>query len=203
MPRSVVAGFTAILVFFLGCLAYLYVVTSAGPAKVAPVFPELSRPPAPEATIAPAVPRRTVGASIAPGEPEDRVPAAAPPSAPAAAPEDRNLREGVPSRRRAALSSFRRELIAGVSLLRAQVAACGRDGEEAMNPGASGLARTEFTLSLETTVEGIRIVDARVLARGDASEAQLACARSHLAGRTLSAPSAQPGHAWEMPFACR
>jgi hypothetical protein len=93
----------------------------------------------------------------------------------------------VAAARRGALAALRRELIAGFARLEERVSRC--------SPGD-----VAFVLTLESVDGGIRIVEAHLVSRGSASDAELACALAALRGEQVAAPSARAGSRWEMPF---
>jgi hypothetical protein len=208
MPRSVLAGFTAIVVLTLGSLAYVFAVTSApssagtAPPAVVAARPEVVVPPPakPPVSSAPAPqPQRPVERHARVKHESQPPPAEpSPPPAPAPAAAERALRDAAAL---AGLEAVSSELIAGMSDLRLQLALCGGNQGRASDAAVSGFSGTELTLSLQTTEGAVRIVDAHVSARGEASAAQVECVRSLLTGQTVLAPGVHAGHELEMPFA--
>lgn len=90
--------------------------------------------------------------------------------------------------RREALADFRRHFKAGVAVLQERVAGCSPAG-------------ATFDLSLESVEGGVRVVDAAVASRGEATDAEVSCARSALQGQVIPAEDVLPGKQWRVPFA--
>jgi hypothetical protein len=172
VARTFVAGLLAISLFFAGSVIFVLFVT-------APVT--TSETPAPAAE---------------PGEATGSHAPAVEPHAPTAEPVTR-AGKGVSSQLRRTRFSFRRELIAGFAKLEERAAECAHVNAA---DGRGALADTAFTLALETTAGGIRVVDVALESRGSANDADVACVRATLRGQVVPAPSAEPGKKLMLPF---
>ena len=214
MPRIIMAGLSLIAILLTACLAAIALATReaspSGPStepRPSGVVMAEGTPAAPAAggvLRAPAATPSGGGEAVSsPGPLSGSFPSAEP----RRAAHDRSLKAGISPARRRALSSLRRELIAGVSDLRRKLAACA--GSEAVLPVDSQsptdratAARSELslTLAVESVKGGVRVVDARAEPPGSVTEAALQCARAQLKGQVIAAPSAEPGSAWQMPL---
>ena len=93
------------------------------------------------------------------------------------------------------MSKFlRRELAGGSGGLRAALVRCA--GRESLRGQPAVLM-----LEIESLDGEVRIVDAPVRTRGDASDALVACAQGALRNQVIRAPEARPGDLHRMPFA--
>lgn len=123
-------------------------------------------------------------------------PAVAADEAPASAPRDdgaprrvtrRASRESLPpAPSRAVARSLRRQFRSGHGDLRASLARCTPPNEPRSRPAV-------LMLELETLEREVRIVDARAHARGDSSDAFVACAQGVLRNRVIATPTATVG----------
>jgi hypothetical protein len=133
---------------------------------------------------------RSDGETVAPGEP---------PAMDGLAPRPpvRAVDALMPAQRRQALRAFRLELKAGLAALAERVAGCAAAGGPEAPASRAGAS---FTLEVETVEGGVRIVEVRPDAGG---EAEVACGRAALLGAVIPAPSAEPGRRWPIAFAPR
>jgi hypothetical protein len=80
--------------------------------------------------------------------------------------------------------------MAGIAGLEERVAGC-------------SLAGASFSLAVESTEGGVRIVNAVIEPRGASTDADVACAQSALRGQLIPAPNIEPGKRWQIPLAVR
>ena len=121
-----------------------------------------------------------------------------PPAAPAPDAKTGAARPGVTSRapapmptaRRKALSGVRRDLKTGLAQLQERVAGC-------------SVADASFSLAVESTEKGVRIVDALLESPAAADDRGIACVQSALRGQLIPSRTIPPGRHWRMPFAVR
>jgi hypothetical protein len=164
---------------------------SPDPAAAAPGADATPAAAAPMARAASAASPALAAPAPAPAAPAPRG-ATAPAATPAVATAAPTAISPPPSR---ALSKFlRRELTARSGELAATLARC--TARETVRRQPAVLA-----LEIETLDAEVRIVEARVQARGDASEAAVACAQGALRDRVIAAPPATAGHRNRMPLA--
>lgn len=96
----------------------------------------------------------------------------------------------MPRSRRAALGDLRLGLRAGMARLRERVAGC---------PAADA----SFSLAVESTAEGVRILNATLESPAAADDPGVSCVQSALRGQVIPADGIQPGRRWQVPFAVR
>ncbi len=96
----------------------------------------------------------------------------------------------MPRSRRAALGDLRLGLRAGMARLRERVAGC-------------QAADASFSLSVESTAGGVRILSATLESPAAADDPGISCVQSALRGQVIPADGIQPGRRWQVPFAVR
>lgn len=89
--------------------------------------------------------------------------------------------------RRDSLRSTRRDLQEGLGALGERVRECGAQG-------------ASFVLALLATEGEIRVEEARVDSRGQATEKAVDCARSALSGQVIQVAAVEAGRRWELPL---
>ncbi len=94
----------------------------------------------------------------------------------------------MPRSRRAALGDLRLGLRAGMARLREHVAGC-------------PIADASFSLAVESTAGGVRILNATLESPAPADDPGVSCVQSALRGQVIPAEGVQPGRRWQVPFA--
>ncbi len=94
----------------------------------------------------------------------------------------------MPRSKRAALGDLRLNLRAGMAGLRKRVAGC-------------PVADASFSLAVESTAGGVRILNATLESPAAADDPGIACVQSALRGQVIPADGIQPGRRWQVPFA--
>lgn len=193
LTRQFLVGLLANAILLVGSVGAIFWATRDAPVAVvgAPVAAAAASKPrnlAPSTSAVPAVAAAPVASfpgTVAPLAVQQSVP---PPAARRSGQPRPTLQNGLPPQQHLARISFRGEMLKGFASLQEQVARC-------------SASDASFTLDVETVEGGVRIVDAKLESQGQASEAGVTCARSALRGRVITAPSAEPGKHWQMPFA--
>lgn len=96
----------------------------------------------------------------------------------------------MPRSRRAALGDLRLNLRAGMAGLRKRVAGC-------------AAADASFSLAVESTAGGVRILSATLESPAAADDPGISCVQAALRGQVIPADGIQPGRRWQVPFAVR
>lgn len=96
----------------------------------------------------------------------------------------------MPAPRRTELKGLRLGLKAGFALLQERVAGC-------------SAADASFSLDVESTEGGVRIVRATPQATAAAGDPGVRCVQAALHGQLIKAPSVEPGRRWQLPFTVR
>lgn len=201
MPRPFLACLVAIAFLFTGSMALIAWVTREVPSepdRPHPRFAETEAAPMrrPAAAVAGAVAEATTDLLEDLGVVSIPPPAPPPPDVSLAPPGD--ARPAVTSRapapmsssRRKALKGVRRDLKAGLAQLQERVAGC-------------SVADASFSLAVESTEGGVRIVNAFPESSAAADDPGIACVQSALRGQLIPSGSIPPGRHWRMPFAVR
>jgi hypothetical protein len=195
MRRNILTAGVTIALLFAGSLGFIAWRTgAAAPAKAPLTASAAALAPEAVADLPAAVTR-----SPAPAEPS--IATTAKTGTPAL---DNSIRPGVSGKARgeamlrppsrAVAKSLRRQLNDGSGNLRATLARCATAGEPLRRPAI-------LMLKLETLDGKVRIVDAPIHTKGDASDALVACAQGVLRNQTIPAPAARPGSRNQLPLA--
>lgn len=104
-----------------------------------------------------------------------------------------SLEPSIPPPNRVLSKFLRRQLNAGSSELRTSLAQCARPGEPQRRPAV-------LMLELENLDGSVRILDAAIQTKGDASDAFVACAQGTLRNQVIAAPAARPGSRSRLPL---